>query len=64
MKCYVVFTFLGRLKGGLWVWVAGEADDIQSGKFGEEIVFPCHSYLRRNKVNLGEMEGGGGLRGR
>ena len=38
--------------------MAGEADDIQSGKFGEEIVSPCHSYLWRNKVNLGKMEGG------
>ena len=53
-----MFTFLGGLKGGQWVWVAGEADDIQSREFGEKIVSPCHSYLWRNKINLGEMEGG------
>ena len=61
-----MFTFLGGLKGGQRVWVAGEADDIQSREFGEKIVSPCHSCLWRNKVNLGEMEGGmeGGREGR
>ena len=53
-----MLTFLVGLKGGLWVWVTGEADDIQSGKFGEEIVSPRHSYLWRNEVNLGGREGG------
>ena len=53
-----MLTFLVGLKGGLWVWVTGEADDIQSRKFGEEIVSPCHSYLWRNEVNLGGREEG------
>ena len=58
-----MLTFLVGLKGGLWVWVTGEADDIQSGKFGEEIVSPRHSYLWRNEVNLGGREGRRGGRG-
>ena len=53
-----MLTFLVGLKGGLWVWVTGEADDIQSGKFGKEIVSPRHSYLWRNEVNLGGREEG------
>ena len=59
-----MLTFLVGLKGGLWVWVTGEADDIQSGKFGEEIVSPRHSYLWRNEVNLGRREGGREEKGR
>ena len=59
-----MLTFLVGLKGGLWVWVTGKADDIQSGKFGEEIVSPRHSYLWRNEVNLGRREGGREEKGR
>jgi hypothetical protein len=57
---YMLYTFLVSVRGGILVWVGGEANYTEPGKLGEKVVTPGNGYLRGNQINLQKIKTGWG----